>query len=206
MPKYGLGIETPHNRVLATKAVLQELRRVNDHLQQSEAKPPVTWYERLHSGVIKLMKYVGIPGLIIASIGPVQKFAHDAIDHFNRRHIQETYLEYAMVLLNQHAIDRANKLLTTLEVQKDFDPKLQYYKAKTLVAMAIQQGRNYDEAFDTANILAAIQETGDWFFPSYGGVDELLELRMAIVDIDTAQQRYDDAKRRRRESERLLLA
>jgi tetratricopeptide (TPR) repeat protein len=60
--------------------------------------------------------------------------------------------------------------------------------------MAIQQGRNYTEALDTANILTRIQETGGWFFPSFGGVNELLELRMAIVDIDTALQQYDTAR------------
>jgi tetratricopeptide (TPR) repeat protein len=177
-----------------TKAILDELRRMNASIARKAAPPSSPWYERFYGVVLKITKYVGIPGLVIASIGPVQKLSHDAIDYYNKRHIQETYLNYATVLLSEHAIDRASRLLTTLETQKDFDPKLQYYKAKTLIAMAIQQGRNYDEAFDTANILTRIQETANWFFPSFGGVNELLELRMAIVDIDIAQQRYTDAK------------
>jgi hypothetical protein len=184
---------TPSGHV-STKAILQEVRRINSRLDQNTQQVPPTWYERFYGAIVKVTKYVGIPGLIIASIGPVQKLGQDAVNYDNKRHIQDTYINYATVLLGQHAIDRANKLLSTFEAHKDFDPKLQYYKAKILIAMAIQQGRNYDEAFDTANILTRVQETGSWFFPSFGGVNELLELRMAIVDIHIAQQRYDDAK------------
>jgi hypothetical protein len=157
-------------------------------------KKSTKWYERLHDRVMFFAKYVGIPGVIIAAVGPVGKLGQEWIEHHNKKFIQTTYVDYATVLLNQGSIERASKLLGALEAQKDFDSRLQYYKAKIVIAMAVQQARNYSEAYDNAKILTTIQETKDIFFPSMEGVDELVELKMALVDIDTAQQRYREAR------------
>jgi tetratricopeptide (TPR) repeat protein len=62
--------------------------------------------------------------------------------------------------------------------------------------MAIQQARNYTEAFDTATILTQISEEKTLFFPAVGNTENLIELNMALVDIDTAQQRYQQARKK----------
>ena len=62
--------------------------------------------------------------------------------------------------------------------------------------MAIQQGRNYTEAFDTASILTEISNKKMPFLPSIGTSTDLVELNMALVDIDTSQQRYKEARER----------
>jgi tetratricopeptide (TPR) repeat protein len=176
------------------RQILHEMRGLISVLKATQTKKPTKWYERFHERVTFFVKYIGIPGVIIAAIGPVQKLGQEWIEHHNKKYIQTTYIDYATELLKQGSIDRANKLLVTLENQKDFDSRLQYYKAKILIAMAIQQARNYTEAYDTAKILVSIQESKDFFFPSVGGVDDLIELKMALVDIDTAQQRYPEAR------------
>jgi tetratricopeptide (TPR) repeat protein len=172
-------------------SAVEELRKIRKFL---EPKIPRTWYEKAYATVVTLAKYVGIPGLIIAAIGPTQKLATDLIDHQNKALIQRVYLDYVSTLIAEGSIDRANKLLVTLENQKDFDARLQYYKAKVLIAMAIQQARNYTEAFDTATILTEISAKKTIFFPSVGNTEDLIELNMALVDIDTAQQRYAQAR------------
>jgi tetratricopeptide (TPR) repeat protein len=170
---------------------VEELRKIRKSL---EPKTPKNWYEKSYATIVNLAKYVGIPGLIIAAVGPTQKLATDLIDHQNKALIQRVYLDYVSTLIAEGSIDRASKLLATLENQKDFDARLQYYKAKVLIAMAIQQARNYTEAFDTATILTEISEKKTLFFPSVGDTEDLIELSMALVDIDTAQQRYGQAR------------
>lgn len=176
------------------RAIAQELSEIRKLLTDARPSAPRHWYDRIYARVVLFAKYVGIPGIILAAIGPVEKLASDVVEHHNKNFIQTTYLDYSSYLLAQGAIERANNLLAILEDQKDFDTRLQYYKAKTLIAMAIQQGRNYTGAYDTAKILTTIQDNKDIFFPSFGGVEELLELKMALIDIDIAQQRYTEAR------------
>jgi tetratricopeptide (TPR) repeat protein len=181
----------PKRTLLDQPLAINELRQIRKSLQP---KVPKTWYEKSYATILTLAKYVGIPGLIIAAVGPSQKLATDLIDHQNKALIQRVYLDYVSQLIAEGSIDRANKLLGTLENQKDFDARLQYYKAKVLIAMAIQQARNYTEAFDTATILTEISAEKTLFFPSVGNTEDLIELSLALVDIDTAQQRYAQAR------------
>src|SRR5258708_7234391 len=143
----------PKRSSLEDRRAIEELQKIRKSL---EPKIPRRWYEKFYATTLTLAKYVGIPGLIIAAIGPTQKFATDLIDHQNKALIQRVYLDYVSTLIAEGSIDRANKLLGTLENQKDFDARLQYYKAKVLIAMAIQQARNYTEAFDTAPIFSML--------------------------------------------------
>lgn len=184
-------VSHPNRFPLDQSLAVAELRKIRKSL---EPKTPKSWYERAYSTIATVAKYVGIPGVIIAAIGPTQKLASDLIDHQNKSLIQRVYLDYVSQLISEGSIDRANKLLGTLENQKDFDARLQYYKAKVLIAMAIQQARNYTEAFDTATILTQISEQKTPFFPSVGTTEDLIELNVALVDIDIAQQRYGQAR------------
>jgi tetratricopeptide (TPR) repeat protein len=178
----------------ASRRLSGQLKNLSSLIREAAPKKPRKWYEKFYEKITFVAKYIGIPGIIIAAVGPIQKLSEEWIEHHNKVYIQTTYLNYVKALLDQGSIDRANKLLITLEGQKDFDSRLQYYKAKVLIAMAIQQARNYSEAYDTAKILTSIQESKDIFFPGMGGVDELIELKMALVDIDTAQQQYQPAR------------
>jgi tetratricopeptide (TPR) repeat protein len=191
MPSSGKKIIASHSGAVSNHEIISELKKIRAQL---ERKPAKKWYDKLYNVAILFAKYVGIPGVIIAAIGPTQKLASDLIEHQNKALIERVYLDYASGLLAEGSIDRANRLLATLEAQKDFDARLQYYKAKTLIAMAIQQGRNYTEAFDTASILTKIADQRTPFFPSLGATDDLIELNLALVDIDTAQQNYSSAK------------
>src|SRR5258708_39219905 len=113
-------------RAPSERQLLNELRQLGSLIKSSQTKKPSTWYERLHDRVTFFAKYIGIPGIIIAAIGPVQKLGQEWMEHHNKKYIQTTYIDYATALLNQGSIDRANKLLLTLETQKDFDSRLQY--------------------------------------------------------------------------------
>jgi hypothetical protein len=156
------------SRLLSSKASAAAARTIITELQKIKAilEParPKQWYDKVYSKIVTITKYVGVPGLIIAAIGPTQKLISDVIEHQNKTLIQRVYLDYASTLMSEGAIDRANKLLATLENQKDFDARLQYYKAKVLIAMAIQQARNFSEAFDTAQILSQIAAEGSFSF------------------------------------------
>jgi hypothetical protein len=184
---------TPGEASLAGRDVVAELQKIRDILTPAK---PQSWYDKAYSKIVTIAKYVGIPGIIIAAVGPTQKLISDLIEHENKTTIETVYLNYAERLIAEGSIDRANKLLITLENQKTFDARLQYYRAKVLIAMAIQQGRNYTEAFDTASILTEISNKKTPFLPSVGTNTDLVELNMALVDIDTAQQRYKEARDR----------
>jgi hypothetical protein len=67
---------------------LAELRNIRKSL---EPKAPRTWYEKFYATIVTLAKYVGIPGLMIAALGPTQKLAADLIDHHNKALIQRVY-------------------------------------------------------------------------------------------------------------------
>jgi tetratricopeptide (TPR) repeat protein len=192
--------------LLARRQAIVELRKIRAILEPNKRK---RWYEKLYSKILTFAKYVGIPALIIAAIGPIQKLVSDLVEYQNKALIQNVYLDYASTLLAAGSIDRADKLLTTLESQKDFDARLQYYKSKVLIAMAIQQGRNYAEALDTASILSEITEKKplyfrfipDFFpknfgpyFPSFGTAEDFMELNFALIDINIAQKDYAEAR------------
>lgn len=178
---------------LAQRQVVAELRKIRAILKPEENK---AWYEKLYAKAVAVAKYVGIPALIIAAIGPTLKLLSDLVEYRNKTVIQQVYLDRASDLLAEGSIDRANKLLTTLENQKDFDARLQYYKSKVLIAMAIQQARNYTEAFDTASILSEIAEKNTLYLPSLGTTEDLMELNFALIDIDLAQKNFAEAKKR----------
>jgi tetratricopeptide (TPR) repeat protein len=172
------------------RRILSELGDIRKLLSPKTSK---TWYERTYDRAAMLAKYIGIPGLILAAVGPLQKISSDLVEYENRALIQRVYIDYASALLAKGSIERANKLLTTLETQKDFDARLQFYKAKTLIAMAIQQGRNYTEALDTASILTRIADEKSILFPSLGSTDDIVQLNLSIADIYIAQQKYAEA-------------
>src|ERR1700740_282400 len=122
-------MSTPTSRLLSSKAsasadrtIIAELRKIKAIL---EPPKPKKWYDKAYGKIVTITKYVGIPGLIIAAIGPSQKLISGAIEHQNKALIQQVYLDYASKLMSEGAIDRANKLLATLENQKDFDARLQ---------------------------------------------------------------------------------
>lgn len=190
LPQHEFNRLTPKRENL-NRSVVGELKKISTLL---EPKSPNTWYERLYGRVFTVAKYVGIPGVLIAAIGPTQKLASDLVEYQNKTTIQNVYLDHVETLISEGSIDRANKLLTTLENQKNFDARLQYYRAKVLIAMAIQQGRNYTEALDTVTILTDIAKHKTIFFPAIGTEDDLLNLNLAAIDIDIAQQNYQQAR------------
>lgn len=125
---------TSTQEALAGRDAISELRKIRDILTPLK---PKSWYEIAYGRIVTIAKYVGIPGLIIAAVAPTQKLVSDLIENQNKSTIETVYLNYAERLIAEGSIDRANKLLATLENQKAFDARLQYYRAKVLIAMAI---------------------------------------------------------------------
>jgi hypothetical protein len=169
--------------ILAQKAIVDKLSSIQRALEDGKPKEPTKWYEKAYATTANILKYIGIPGVILAAIGPVQKVFLDYRESHNQHFVRDTYIQYSSSLLSDGFIDRANDLLSVIEKQKDFDHRIMYYKARTLIAMALQQGRNYVEAYDTAKILSNIQDRKDFLFPSVGGTGELVELKLALIDI-----------------------
>jgi tetratricopeptide (TPR) repeat protein len=175
---------------LGERTIVTELERRQNTLEPTKSR---RWYDRFYTIVLAIGKYVGIPGIIIAAIAPSQKLITAWVEYENKMLIETVYLDYISTLLKEGSFDRADILIQTLEKHKDFDARLQYYKAKTLVTIAIQQGKQYMTAFDTASILTEIASRRTLFFPTVGGTDDLIDLNFALVDIQIQQQKYADA-------------
>src|SRR6266550_8265798 len=118
----------------AERAIVTELEEIKEILKPDK---PTGWYEKVYNIVVAIGKYVGIPGVIIAAIAPSQKLITDLIEHQNKSLIESVYLDHVSKLVAEGSMDRANILISTLENQKNFDARLQYYKAKVLVSMAV---------------------------------------------------------------------
>ncbi|KLU23123.1 hypothetical protein EOS_27275 [Caballeronia mineralivorans PML1(12)] len=181
-----------------------KLRRPTDHkirqvaegiafYLQDKSPPTPSRIESIYTRVQQFAKYVGIPSLIIAAMMPAYNLASGLVDYSNRTYVQKVQTAYAFELLNKGEIDRANFILTEIPSTEKFDVATFYAKAKVLLKRAIKQGREQDHAQDIASVLVDLYENRPFLFPKVGTGDEIIDLRLDLVEVDIQRGNYIQA-------------
>jgi|GEM_PF-3204625 len=155
---------------------------------------PIQWYERVYGVLQTLLKYVGIPALVLASVAPVISAFEGYREYRNKKYLNATYAQCAEDLLSRGSVERARALMTDLEAAEKRDVRAQYMFAKVATMEAIKRGRNYQEAEDRANVLLRLHQNRDWLFPAFGGASEVADLQLALADIHIQLGRYAQAE------------
>jgi tetratricopeptide (TPR) repeat protein len=192
-----LSVTATGDEVAMTKNELQsDVQRLISALEKTYATKPKQWYETVYDKVSFFTKYIGIPGLVLASLLPTYNVISSIIEYKNGQYLSEVYSSYTKTLLERNEIDRANAILSDLKTEAQKSVENRYLQAKVLARMALYQSRRQVEAEDRINLLLEIHRNRGVFFPSLGGEQEVFELEMSLVDIDVSLQRYDAAERR----------
>lgn len=162
-----------------------ELARIRAVLERAypAAPPPDPWHKRAVTGFYGFLKYVGLPAAILAAILPVKGFVTGQIDRRNAAHIERTYLDYARELFAKGETARAGALMESLEQSAGLRPESQLLTARMAVRDALESGRNPEVAIDSAVVLVALSENTPPFFPRALDDDGLVDLQLAIVDM-----------------------
>jgi len=174
-------------------AILSEIR---DTLTRAYPKAEHPWYEKGLKLLQNLLKYVGIPSAILASILPVSSFVSSYVESQNSDFIESKYLEYAQGLANEGLLDRAKMAMAFLENQNELSPKTQYFNARLVAEEAVRKGVNLDTAVDSLSVLISLNKGSPLFFPQSATDEELVGLYMSLVDVELENGRHDTVQAR----------
>lgn len=200
-------MKEPQNDLTSLKSLLirlrddslftrQQLSDILICLQEAFPKTQLGWPERAYRRVQSFAKYVGAPALILAAIIPTYNLIKAIRDYDDERSVRYAYATYISELLDHGEVERAHSLLTRWEAAKTYSPALQYLRAKIFALRAIALGKASEEAEDNIHILLRYHQRKEILFLPNGNPKEIFELDTALIDIDTAFQRYDNAKAR----------
>ena len=137
-----------------------------------------------------------MPSVLIAAVIPVFNLSSALRDYQVKLFVRNQYSTYANTLLEAGQLDRASKVMSEIDATDKFDARSQYATAKLLTRIAIVQGKRQQEAIDRTNVLLMIQNHRPFYFPRLGGQDELLDLELALLDIQIQLQLFDEASSR----------
>jgi tetratricopeptide (TPR) repeat protein len=174
-------------------ATRQQLFDILLCLREVLPKKEPRWFESAYGRVQSFAKYVGAPALIVAAIIPTYNLVKAIRDYDDERCVRAAYASYISGLLEHGEIERAHSLLDQWESVKTYSPALQYLRAKTSALRAIALGKASEAAEDSINILLQFHQRKQLFFFRRGKPKELFDLEVALIDIDTAFQRYGTA-------------
>ena len=181
------------NDVSATRQQLFDiLLCLRERLPRKESR----WFESAYGRVQSFAKYVGAPALLVAAIIPTYNLIKAIRDYDDERCVRAAYASYISGLLTRGEIERAYSLLAQWEAVKTYSPALQYLRAKTYALRAIALGKASEAAEDSINILLQFHQRKQIFFLRHGKPKEIFDLEVALIDIDTAFQRYGTATAR----------
>lgn len=175
------------------ESIIARLDSIKASIDNLAPPKPQTWYQKLHTKVLHALKYIGIPALILTSVLPILTLTQETIKKRNETYYQSIYQEHINDLLKSNQIDRATEIINELEEIENLNIENQYLKARILISQTIKQGKKPDSALDKVNILLALNEQKPFFFPSFGGEEEIISLNLDLVDIHTQTQNYEEA-------------
>jgi tetratricopeptide (TPR) repeat protein len=159
-------------------------------LEKAHGEKPKRWYDKLHETTVFFAKYIGLPGVILAAIGPSYDLIKGSIERRHTEYIRDTYTQHAQSLLANGEIGRARTLLGDLKLDSHRGAENQYLQAKLLAKETLTHGTKPLEAQDRINLLLSLHNNRPYFFPPLGGQAEVFELELALLDIDINLQRY----------------
>lgn len=163
---------------------LDELIRIREALERAHPAEPQSRLRRAGHAFATVLKYIGIPALIIAAISPTTGLLDHLREARNRHVLQGAYLSYCRSLLQQGAPERAAAMMQDLDLAEKRALPAQFMIAKAAAMQAIKQGKRYQEATDRILLLLHMHRAGGWLFPSMGEPYDIVELELALVDIE----------------------
>ena|SRR3990170_4321118 len=114
---------------------LTELIRLLKKQHSDEAG--TAWYERTYGRFKQIVKYVGMPGVLIAAVIPVYNISAALRDYQVKLFVRSQYSAYANTLLEAGELDRASKMMSEIDAADKFEASAQYAAAKLLTRIAI---------------------------------------------------------------------
>jgi tetratricopeptide (TPR) repeat protein len=187
---------TPTGSALSVPDLPTRLDRLVTVLERAHPDKPKRWLDKAYDKVAFGAKYIGIPGLVLAAILPTYNLVNDLIEYRNNQYLSRTYSDFAARLLERNELERASAILADLSSGTHKSVEHRYLQAKILAKVALYQSRRQVEAEDRIALLLEIHRNRGWLFPNLGGERELLDLEVALVDIDISLQRYAEAERK----------
>jgi tetratricopeptide (TPR) repeat protein len=153
-------------------------------------------FDRFYARFKQFATYVGMPSVLIAAVIPVYNLSTAFRDYQTKLFVRSQYSAYANGLLESGQLDRAGHVMSEIDAADKFDARAQYANAKLLTRIAIVQGKRQQEAIDRTNVLLLIQTNRPFYFPRLGGPDEILDLELALVDVQLQLQMFEEASSR----------
>ncbi|MBW3698473.1 tetratricopeptide repeat protein [Vibrio sp. T187] len=177
-------------------AILELVRTNNEIkkiLNRAYPEPDTSLGHSVYIRIQFILKYLGIPALVMAAIVPVYDFGKGLRNNILNDLIIETYTSYSVQLLKNGKPDRAEKVILGLEHTRKSLPRVHYAKARISVKQAIMKGANVDETEDIINILLILNSKSNFITGKYGDESDLLSLKLMLAEMRIASAEYEGA-------------
>ncbi len=177
--------------------MLDELVKSNNEiktiLDRAYPEPATGLGHSIYIKIQSLLKYLGIPALVMAALVPIYDFGKGIRNNFSNDLIIETYTRYSVELLRNGKPDRAEKVLKSLNDTNKLLPRVHYAKAKVSVKQAILKAKNIDETEDIINVLLILNSKSNFLTGMYGDENDFFRLNLMQVEINIARADYKNA-------------
>lgn len=184
-------METNNNKDESLENYLKDIKEILNRAYPEKKKGKfLEGYEKFQ----RIIKYVGIPALILASVLPVYEWSKSIKNRISRNTIINTYREYSSDLLLDGKVKRAEKVLLEVNSDKQMAPTIHYALAKIKVQQQILNPDNLEETEDILQILIRLNQNDNLFTGNYGDESELLSLKVMLAELHITKSDFELAK------------
>ncbi|GAM66750.1 hypothetical protein JCM19236_3080 [Vibrio sp. JCM 19236] len=148
-------------------------------------------YIKLYEYSTPIIKYIGLPSLIIASILPAYNLFIESKEKIIKNHYESIYHRHIRKHIDNGNLERARNLHKSMKLISSENLNAKLLRTEINIIDSFSTGLNIDKHIDELEVLLEIEEERRFYYPSIMSLKKEVELRLMLTEVLRIGREYD---------------